>query len=223
VFNHLDEKQQPVYDVLCRIELYPNTHTLFAGSSHRENVIAEFYDHGEFYNWSPVYLAAHLGVVEADLKKKFRSSLFAEVRDPSLTRLLLKDTLYIMDTEFKSFNKFSAREKKSDLNFDRYGAPYRLCSPRNYFKFLKLKRGDVFSYPFNESETIKLVSFRYHRHNYPFKNDSLITDSLIEQNTLNKTEVNSLTDIFYNNFYKRTSGIGSETMCFFPRNAILFN
>jgi len=77
-------------------------------------------------------------------------------------------------------------------------------------------------YPFNESETIKLVSFRYHRHNYPFKNDSLITDSLIEQNTLNKTEVNSLTDIFYNNFYKRTSGIGSETMCFFPRNAILF-
>jgi len=158
VFNHLDEKQQPVYDVLCRIELYPNTHTLFAGSSHRENVIAEFYDHGEFYNWSPVYLAAHLGVVEADLKKKFRSSLFAEVRDPSLTRLLLKDTLYIMDTEFKSFNKFSAREKKSDLNFDRYGAPYRLCSPQELFQIFETEKRGRFLFEYVKSSTDKFVS-----------------------------------------------------------------
>ena len=77
-------------------------------------------------------------------------------------------------------------------------------------------------YPFNIAETIKLISFRYHRHNYPIKGDSLLTDSLVEVKVLSKTETNELTDILYNNFYKKQPNYGSITECFSPRNAILF-
>ncbi len=47
-------------------------------------------------------------------------------------------------------------------------------------------------------------------------------DSLIEIKTLNKDETNDLTDILYNNFYKKRPNYGHITQCFFPRNAILF-
>ncbi|MES2777286.1 MAG: hypothetical protein V4722_24120 [Bacteroidota bacterium] len=77
-------------------------------------------------------------------------------------------------------------------------------------------------YPFKIAATIKLVSFRYHNDNSPFKNDTLLTDSLVEVKSLTKTEVDGLTDILYNNFYKTQPNYGSLTQCFYPRNAILF-
>lgn len=77
-------------------------------------------------------------------------------------------------------------------------------------------------YPFNIADTIKLISFRYHRHNYPINGDTLLVDSLIELKTLTKADINNLTDILYNNFYKQQPNYGSLTQCFFPRNAILF-
>jgi hypothetical protein len=87
-------------------------------------------------------------------------------------------------------------------------------------KYSAKKRGEF--YPFNIADTIKLVSFRHYRHNYPIKGDTLLTDSLIEIKTLTKNETNDLTDILYNNFYKKRPNYGSMTQCFFPRNAILF-
>jgi len=77
-------------------------------------------------------------------------------------------------------------------------------------------------YPFNISDTIKLVSFRYHRHNYPIKGDTLLIDSLTEIKALTKSEIINLTDILYNNFHKKRPNYGSLPQCFFPRNAILF-
>ena len=87
-------------------------------------------------------------------------------------------------------------------------------------KYSKTKRSAF--YPFNIADTVKLVSFRYHKHNYPVKGDTLIIDSLIEIKTLTTTETHNLTDILYNNFYKRKPNYGILTQCFFPRNAILF-
>ena len=77
-------------------------------------------------------------------------------------------------------------------------------------------------YPFNIADTIKLISFRYHKNNYPVKGDSVLTDSLVAVKILTKQEVNKLTDILYNNFYKRNPNYGVLMQCFFPRNAILF-
>jgi hypothetical protein len=77
-------------------------------------------------------------------------------------------------------------------------------------------------YPFNISDTIKLVSFRYHMDKSPIHKDSLVTDSLLEIKTLNPYEINKLTDILYNNFYKQSPNYGVSALCYLPRNAILF-
>ena len=77
-------------------------------------------------------------------------------------------------------------------------------------------------YPFNIADTIKLISFRHHLKNYPVSRDSVVKDSLLEVKVLQPQEVNQLTDILYNNFYKKFSGIGVLAQCFTPRNAILF-
>lgn len=77
-------------------------------------------------------------------------------------------------------------------------------------------------YPFSVSDSIKLVSFRYHRQNYPIKGDSVMLDSLVEIRSLSADEIDKLTDIIYNNVYKIRPNYGAMTQCFFPRNAILF-
>ena len=78
-------------------------------------------------------------------------------------------------------------------------------------------------YPFNISDSIHLVSFRCHWNNYPINKDGFIKDSLIESKSLNKSDVDKLTDILYNNFYRNHTNYGQSPQCYFePRNAILF-
>ena len=82
-------------------------------------------------------------------------------------------------------------------------------------------------YPFNVSDTVKLVSFRYHKNNYPVRGNTVITDSLFEEIILTKSEVNQFTDVLYNNITKNGGNpnsvhIGSVNQCYEPRNAILF-
>ena len=77
-------------------------------------------------------------------------------------------------------------------------------------------------YPFNVADTIKLVSFRYTKGNYPFRNGIVIADSLIDVKVLTLHEINQLTDIIYNNFYKKAPNYGTVNQCWIPHNAILF-
>ena len=77
-------------------------------------------------------------------------------------------------------------------------------------------------YPFNVSDTIKLISFRYHNNNYPINKDHITIDSLVEEKTLSKEEVARLTDILYNNVPRRPGNIHAILECFEPRNAVLF-
>lgn len=77
-------------------------------------------------------------------------------------------------------------------------------------------------YLFNTANTIKLISFSYKNSKYPFTNDTLINDSLIEVKTLSKIETDQLTDIIYNNIYKKNPNYGTIRQCWIPHNAILF-
>jgi hypothetical protein len=88
-------------------------------------------------------------------------------------------------------------------------------------KFSVLQRATF--YPYRVAESVKLISFRYHRNNIPLKGDSVIADSLIESKVLSKHEIDQLSDIIYNNFYKKQPNYGVSTQCFLPRNAILFS
>lgn len=87
-------------------------------------------------------------------------------------------------------------------------------------KYSATKRNQF--YPFNIADTIKIISFRSHSNNYPIKGNTLIIDSLTEIKTLTTSERNGLSDILYNNFYKKRPNYGTLTQCFYPRNAILF-
>lgn len=82
-------------------------------------------------------------------------------------------------------------------------------------------------YPFSVADTVKLVSFRYHDNVCPVKKDSIVIDSLIEQVTLTKSQINQFTDILYNNTIKnygdpKAVHISSVRECDLPRNAVLF-
>jgi hypothetical protein len=50
-------------------------------------------------------------------------------------------------------------------------------------------------YPFSVSDTVKLVSYRYHDNNYPVRVNMVIKDSLVEEIILSKSQVNQFTDI----------------------------
>lgn len=125
-----------------------------------------------------------------------------------LLLLLLVISLYLRATAQKPEKELSPLKLKGALTCF-YKQKYTV-SERNKF------------YPFSISDTIKIVSFRFHRQNYPIKGDSVLTDSLIEVRVLTKSAVNTMTDILYNNFYKKRPNYGTVTQCFFPRNAILF-
>jgi hypothetical protein len=161
-YGHFDAKKKKLQtDVFCRIELYPNSKTLFTGSgvSKKNNVIGKLYDQGEFYNWTPVMLGAHLGIVNTELKNGHRPWLYADVNDPTIDRLARKDTLYILNSDFMSFNKFNGKEKKnSDLEFSAYGAPYRVCSSAELFQIFENEKRGRLLFEYVKSSTDKYVS-----------------------------------------------------------------
>jgi hypothetical protein len=72
------------------------------------------------------------------------------------------------------------------------------------------------------ADTVKIVSFRHHKNNYPIKGNVIISDSLVEVKTLNQGELYQMTDIIFNNFFKKKPNYGVITQCYYPRNAILF-
>jgi len=82
-------------------------------------------------------------------------------------------------------------------------------------------------YPFSISDTVKLVSFRYHKKNCPVRENTIITDSLLEEVILTKSQLNQFTDVLYNNITKNRGNpnadhIGSVAQCNEPRNAVLY-
>ncbi|HUC81706.1 MAG TPA: hypothetical protein VMR70_12370 [Flavisolibacter sp.] len=77
-------------------------------------------------------------------------------------------------------------------------------------------------YPFNDYQTIKLVSYRYHGDNLPIRKSQVIEDSLIEEVTLSKQDIIALTDVLYNNYTKGGLPPLKPLCSFAPRNAILF-
>jgi hypothetical protein len=80
----------------------------------------------------------------------------------------------------------------------------------------------VNKFPFNIANEIRLVSFKS---NYgdglPMKNKKVDLSKLNESVILDKTRLDSLTDILYNTGYKGIFYTFSEG-CYIPRNAILF-
>jgi hypothetical protein len=86
------------------------------------------------------------------------------------------------------------------------------------------------NYPFNLSGQIQLVSFRgsndtsdnARSDSLPRLNDTICYSKLSEVKTLTFAQVDKLTDVLYNYGYSGKTFIGSISLCYEPKNAILF-
>ena len=89
------------------------------------------------------------------------------------------------------------------------------------------------NYPFNQVAQIQLVSFKggidtsefqdmKMNDSLPMLNDTVCYSKLVEVRTITYNQVDKLTDILYNYGFGGPVYIGSSSMCYFPRNAILF-
>ena len=100
----------------------------------------------------------------------------------------------------------------------------------NSVKFSLQKR--ISFYPFNKSSQIKIVSFglqldsnqRKDESNYklPMLNDTICFSKIDEIKTLTLKQIDTLTDIMYNECSRWSITESHEAGCYFPRNAILF-
>ena len=82
-------------------------------------------------------------------------------------------------------------------------------------------------YPFNKATEIKLVSFDKPDSvimggELPMKNGVVDYSRLKEIKTIDKSQIDTLTDILFNRGYGGTFYSFSESTCYNPRNAILF-
>jgi hypothetical protein len=86
----------------------------------------------------------------------------------------------------------------------------------------KSQRRQIF--PFNQAESVEIISFHAKLGRTPIQNDTIITSKTIEIKTLTEKQIDQLTDILYNyNYSKKTNLISfTETGCYAPRHAIVF-
>lgn len=86
----------------------------------------------------------------------------------------------------------------------------------------KNERRQIF--PFNQAESVKIISFNSKLGKTPIQNDTIITSKTFEIKTLSEKQIDQLTDILYNyNYSKKTNLISfTETGCYAPRHAIVF-
>ena len=108
--------------------------------------------------------------------------------------------------------------------------PYQKEVRNNSVKYSLQKR--LSFYPLNKSSQIKIVSFGLHldsiqrkcEENYklPMLDDTICYSKLDEIKSLTLNQIDTLTDILYNECARWNINEYSEAGCYYPRNAILF-
>jgi hypothetical protein len=154
LFKEVNKKGATITTGLCRVELYPNTQTLFMGGK-GENL----YNKAAFYNWSPILLKAQLEVVSDNLERHFIPNHYYEYRDKELTNILSNDTLYVPQRLLMSFNALTAAEKvKKETVFDGYRYKFRICTDDELFDLFQTSKKGRLLFEYVKSSTDKLIT-----------------------------------------------------------------
>ncbi len=127
-------------------------------------------------------------------------------------RRLIVILLLVGQSEF-----LTAQNKAKDLKITRQKGDLNCVYKPKYSSVERRK-----FYPFNVYHNVKIGSFRYHKDIDLIKGFKTLNDSLLKSRLLTYNEIDALTDILYNNHYKKKPNYGSVIQCFYPRNAILF-
>ena len=175
-------------DKLCRIELFPDSKTLFKKLKGEESMINFLYSEGNFYNWTPTLLKSQLKVVLKNLEFKRRACLHQRVKDPHLMNILASDTLYIPEVLMVSYNPFSGKDSKMDENvFKNFPAPYRKCTEDELYQIFEVEKRGRFMFEFVKSSSTKFVSI------YDNKDDVFVYRDLTEMSyNLKKKDVQEI-------------------------------
>lgn len=158
-FNKPDKKGNVTTSGLCRIELYPNTETLFMGRGKADQVIGKLYTKGGFYNWSPILLKAQLEAVQSNLEHNVLPNHYNEFKEKDLTNILSNDTLYVPQRLLMSFNAFTAKENEKDKNiFDGYRYKYKICTDDELFDIFQTSKRGRLLFEYVKSSTDKFIT-----------------------------------------------------------------
>lgn len=154
LFKEKTKKGQIKTYGLCRVELYPNTKTLFG-----ENKAENMYNKGAFFNWSPILLKAQLEAVSANLENNFEPDHYGEYKEKDLANILSTDTLYVPASILMSFNPFTAKENEKKENvFDEYAFKYKFCTDSELFDHFQTSKKGRFLFEYVKSSTDKFIT-----------------------------------------------------------------
>jgi len=159
VFDKVDKKGNARTAGLCRIELYPNTESLFMSRGKADQVINKLYTQGGFYNWSPILLKAQLESVQDNLEHNVLPNHYNEFKDKDLTNILSGDTLYVPQRLLMSFNAFTAKENEKDEKiFEGYRYKYRICTDDELFDIFQTSKRGRLLFEYVKSSTDKFIT-----------------------------------------------------------------
>jgi hypothetical protein len=103
--------------------------------------------------------------------------------------------------------------------------------PTGFIKYTSNQR--LLFYPFSKARQIKIVSFHWDidtsngrkkvvNYRIPLFNDTIQQSEFDQIVNLTQSEIDTMTDILYNECSKWTVVLNNGNMCYFPRNAIIF-
>ncbi len=159
LFKDVSKKGKINTTGLCRIELYPNTQTLFMGHGKADEVINNLYTKGAFYNFSPILLKAQLEDVATNLQNNLKPYHYHEFKDDNLSNILSKDTLYIPKSLLMTFNAFNGKEgEKAESVFNSYHYKYRICTDEELFDIFQTNKKGRLLFEYVKSSTDKFIT-----------------------------------------------------------------
>ena len=155
----VSRKGQDITTPLCRIELFPNSKTMFVGAGEPKEIVEKLYSEGVYHNWSPILLKAQLEAVAANLEKNIRTHDYHEFKDKGFKKILAADTLYVPKRLLVAFNPLTAKEEEIKQNiFSRYRYKYRICTDEELFDIFQVSKRGRLLFEYVKSSTDKFIT-----------------------------------------------------------------
>jgi len=159
IFDKIDKDGNVRTAGLCRIELYPNTKTLFTDNGKADQIIEKLYRKGGFYNWSPILLKAQLESVADNLEHNVLPKQYNEFKDKDLKNILSGDTLYVPQRMLVNFSALTGKESEKDEKiFEGYRYKYRICTDDELFDIFQISKRGRLLFEYVKSAADKFIT-----------------------------------------------------------------
>jgi hypothetical protein len=137
------------YDNLCRMDL-------FTKNNNDPNM---FPDEVDFYNFSPVQVAAFLSSINTNMVNNYIRVVYDETKNKAAIREIANDTLFIPENILIHSNKFTGTQsRETDDVFKKFPYPHRVCSNDELFNIFFVQKRGRYLFDYTKSSTDKYVT-----------------------------------------------------------------